>query len=171
MFKNITRTLLSLFCWLSINAHAQTSNQTLGVPDGMYLGQGKLISQSAFVPNLDYKSLRKIKKSVIQAHTKAYLFGIKVAEAKANLRVQFVTNEKFELLDIDLSEIKCGEGICDKSQCRFTATVMNGELTLTETWSPEQSGFSVLDGSQIFKNKSATYSGQFSLLESSRSKN
>ncbi|AGH96757.1 hypothetical protein [Pseudobdellovibrio exovorus] len=142
---------------------AQAGYSTLGVANGLYEGQGKLISKTAFVPNLNFKSVRRLEAGIIQAHTKAYLLGHVIAEAKASLKVRPLDDTRFELLDLNNQQRVCGQGVCTNGNCTFTATVMNGELTLTETWVSSATGFAVINASQIFKGTKAQYEGKFSV--------
>lgn len=140
----------------------------LGLGDGVYRGQGALISQKPLVPNLKFDSVRQIIGDSILVQTKASKFGIVLAEASANLKVITINVERFELWDMNLGR-KAGEGQCGPGYCSFEVGVMPDssgvpQLTLKETWVPDEEGFRVLQGSQVFKGKPAKYDGVFKLI-------
>lgn len=158
--------ILLALCFISTTYSLATeplppTGGALGVRSGVYQGEGKLISDSPWVPNVRFESNRQITDGSIVASTRAYFLGIEVAAAQARLKVSDKADGKFSLLDLNAGEAVCGSGQCDASGCTFTATVMDGELTLTETWVADEAGFSVLKGSQVFKGKSATYEARF----------
>lgn len=161
MYRSIVLAVFSLI--FSQSLLAQNGPFTLGIANGVYVGQGRLISKTAFVPNLNFQSVRRLNNGVIQAHTKAYLVGLQVAEAKAVLKVRQLDNSRFELLDMNNQQKVCGGGVCTNGTCTFTATVMDGTLTLNETWASSPNGFQVLNASQVFKGTAASYTGKFSI--------
>jgi hypothetical protein len=138
-----------------------SEGKVLGVADGQYSGSGILKSQSMIIPNMRFESSRELSNGVIEAHTKAYLLGHVVAEAKASLQVIEIGDGYLKLRDLNTGEI-AGDGRCDDQACTFTATVMNGELTLTETWIPTEDGFEAVECSQEFKGTAAVYEASFS---------
>ena len=155
MKKTIT-TLLIIFVSSVLNAQT-----TLGVKDSVYVGTGVLKSKSIFVPKIGYSSTRVVQNGIITARTKAALHGMQVGEAQAKLKVQMLSAQKFNMLDINNNLAVCGAGTCNETSCSFTATVMNGNLRLTETWVATSAGFNVVNGSQVFYGIESFYSGQF----------
>jgi hypothetical protein len=137
-----------------------SDGKVLGVADGHYSGRGILKSKSMIIPNMKFESTRVLENGVIEAHTKAYLLGHVVAEASALLQVIDIGDGYLILRDLNTGEI-AGDGRCDDQACTFTATVMNGELTLTETWIPTENGFEAVECSQEFKGTAAVYEAQF----------
>lgn len=140
-------------------SNAQT---TLGIKDSVYVGSGVLKSKSMFVPTIAYSSTRVLQNGIITARTRAALHGIPVGEAQAKLKVQMTAPNKFNMLDLSNNLAVCGSGSCNESSCTFTATVMNGSLTLNETWVPTATGFNVVNASQVLYGIESFYSGQFS---------
>ena len=151
---------------LSLSAVAlepiSSTGQVFGIPDGTYEGTGKLESDSIFVPDLNFDSVRTLKNGIITAKTNADLIGlIDVAEAQARLQVVPTGPGQFDMLDLDANGAKAGSGQCASNRCSFKVTVMNGDLTLDETWIPTADGFEVLEARQVYKGISASYSGVF----------
>lgn len=139
--------------------------RVFGVAAGAYQGEGELVSRSWSVPNVSFVSTRKVGNGMIEASTKAYLLGFEVAAAAARLQVRGLGAGRFDMHDLDANGAKAGEGSCDRSSCSFKATVMKGTLTLEETWVPNERGFDVLRGSQVFHGKEADYEGKFLRLD------
>jgi hypothetical protein len=132
---------------------------TLGIPDGEYQGTGVLHSENLPLPPMKFRSERKLENGTIEAHTKAYLLGHVVAEASAHLAVRG-GRDGFQMIDLDNNSV-AGSGRCDETACSFTATVMNGGLTLSETWVVNDDGFNAVNGYQDFGGKEASYEAQF----------
>lgn len=153
--------LLSVFILTNIFTVGALANTTLGVADAVYVGTGQLKSKSMFVPTIAYSSTRVLQNGVITARTRAALHGIPVGEAQAKLKVQMTAPNKFNMLDISNNLAVCGSGSCNEKSCTFTATVMNGALTLNETWVPTSTGFNVINASQVLYGIESFYSGQF----------
>jgi hypothetical protein len=140
----------------------------LGVPDGNYEGTGVLHS-SMLVPNMSFSSTRSLSNGIIEAHTTAMLFK-KFELASVEAKLQVVLNDETHFSMFDLNHLdedglptEAGQGTCDGTSCTFTATVMSGKLTLTETWIPTPEGFKIVNGSQTFKDLKSTYDGVFTL--------
>ncbi len=155
--------ILVFFVGLSAQA-----NSTLGLPNGIYEGQGVLISQQALVPNLSFHSVRQLVDGNIIVQTKASKFGVVLADATAHLKVVAKSATVFEMWNQDTGQL-AGGGTCDRSSCTFEVGVMpdvNGlpQLTLKETWVGDEEGFTVVQGSQVFKGKKAIYEGTFRLI-------
>jgi hypothetical protein len=149
---------LASIIFLPFLLNAQT---TLGVNDGVYVGSGTLRSRSMFVPNIAYSSTRVLQNGIITARTRAALHGFQVGEAQAKLKVQMVSVNKFNMLDLNNNLAVCGSGSCNETSCTFSATVMNGSLTLNETWVATATGFNVVNASQVLYGIESFYSGQF----------
>lgn len=139
----------------------QNAGTILGVSAGTYRAEGVLESYSMWIPDADFRSVRRLQGDVIEATTKAYLLGHEIAQAKARLKVVPGANGSFDLLDLDKSDARAGGGTCNARFCRFTVTVMGGNLTLTETWLATSTGFSIVDGSQDYNGAEATYQADF----------
>lgn len=146
--------------FLPLILNAQT---TLGVNDGVYVGTGLLKSKSMFVPNIAYSSTRVLQNGIITARTRAALHGFQVGEAQAKLKVQMIGPNKFNMLDLSNNQAVCGSGSCSETSCSFSATVMNGSLTLNETWVPTATGYNVINASQVLYGIESFYSGSFSV--------
>lgn len=132
-----------------------------GIAPGVYEADGKLKSESMWVPNADFHSTRSLKSGVIEAETKAFILGFEVAAATARLKVVPTTGNNFDLLDLNSRDAKAGSGACEDRGCTFTATVMNGTLTLTETWVPTPGGFKITECSQTYNGMDAKYEAAF----------
>lgn len=138
----------------------QAEASILNVNPGIYEADGKLLSQG-IAPNLKFHSQRRLENGRINATTKASLWGMEIATVSAHLEVQWKTGSDFDLLDVDNQSRKAGEGNCNSQGCTFTATVMNGDLTLSETWIPTANGFDAVNCAQSFKGNDATYVASF----------
>ena len=136
--------------------------KTLSVEDGEYRGTGVLNSENLPLPPMKFVSVRILSEGVIKAQTRAYLFGIEVAKASANLKIKG-SGEYFEVINLDDGSI-AGSGRCDQRACSFTAVVMKGALTLSETWIATPGGFDVVNAYQEFEGKKASYSAKFKKL-------
>lgn len=154
--KTLINVIAILFLPLILNAQT-----TLGIADGVYVGTGTLKSKSMFVPDIAYSSTRVLQGGIITARTRAALHGMQVGEAQAKLKVQMTAPNKFNMLDLSNNQAVCGSGSCNATSCTFTATVMNGSLTLNETWVPTAAGYNVINASQVLFGIESFYSGQF----------
>lgn len=162
MKKIITALLISFFGVAAFSSPLAVGiGVTMGVPNGTYLGTGKLMSDNHFVPNLSFQSVRRLQDGVIQARTEAFLLGMKVAEASATLHIQMRDAENFDMLDMTNNNAICGSGFCRDGYCRFSASVMQGKLELNETWIANEDGFRVIHASQNFSGLRSTYQGTF----------
>ena len=166
--RKMMKRLFMIAILFLLSAEVQAS--VLGIPDGIYEGDGILISQTPFVPNLSFHSVRQISGDTITVQTTAGKFGVVLAKATARLQVVFQASNKFVMINLDTGNI-AGHGVCTSASegCRFTVGVMPNsagvpDLTLTESWVPDANGFIVQEGSQNFKNKAATYEGMFKLI-------
>ena len=144
-------------------ANPLESGVVLGVEEGVYVGGGRLESQNWGVPDADYQTTRTLEGDVIIAKTVAsinllYMWEIEVARAQARLKVvPYGQRGEFKLLDLEDENKEAGVGQCLEDVCKFTVTVMGGELTLAETWVASPSGFVIRNGWQDFKGKEALY--------------
>ena len=149
----------------SIPTFAQNAT-VLGVPDGVYAGSGTLLSQTWWVPDVEFKTERTLQNNTITARTKAFLFGNEVGGAAARLKIVTTSGGNFEMQDLDSPNgaggfKKGGQGSCSSSGCTFSATVMNGRLQLKETWvrvGPNE--FHILNGWQSLDGKVGEYTGR-----------
>jgi hypothetical protein len=158
----------AVFFILSMSASAVTPldpvGRILNVPEGVYHGGGDL--KTEFGITLNFNSTRTIRNGTIEATSKAFLVGLKMKTAIAKLKVIALDATHFDLLDLtapldDGSFEKVGEGTCGKLSCTFTAVVMDGKMTLKETWIANDEGFDIVNCSQIYNGSEATYDGKF----------
>lgn len=145
----------------SVIEPVNSDGEVFGISSGVYQGSGVLYAEKFYIPDLSYTSIRTLKNGIIIAKTKATILGIKVGGAQARLKVMPIVDGKFELLDIDNSLEKVGSGECFQDQCRFDATVMDGELRLKETWQVDRESFEIIKGFQNMKGAESTYDGLF----------
>jgi hypothetical protein len=136
------------------------SGEVFGVSPRNYRGEGRLIAKSRFTPNLKYHSTRNVGHGQIHAKTDAFLFGIHVGEAEADLQVVVRDNNTFDMINMRTGKV-AGAGSCDEKSCSFTATVMEGALTLSETWVAHSNGFDIVRGEQSINGSESTYTGRF----------
>ncbi len=142
------------------------TGKVFGIDDGIYEGDGILEAQN-WLPNADFHSERRLADGIVDAHTKATVLGFQVAEASARLKIKVTSPGHFDMLDMDSNGAKAGEGQCDATSCTFKAEVMKDkeshqpQLTLEETWVPNENGFELVHGSQLFKGNPAKYEGKF----------
>ena len=152
-----TYALSALALAISLTAQADT----LGVPDGRFLGEGVLVSEHLLVPNLKFKSVRVLHHGTVMAHTRALFAGHGVAQAQARLKFHPRFAQKMAVLDMDNDYRKVGDASCNDRECSFSATVMGGKLTLKETWVRDGDGFKVINASQVYSGLNSRYEADF----------
>jgi hypothetical protein len=156
--------LLSLALPLSASAAVlplDEQGRIFGIENGVYEAQGTLVTEGNWTPNLKLHSVRRLEKGVIDVVTKAYLVGFEIGSASARLQVNPTGPSTFQLLDLNLQSALAGTGECNETGCTFTATILNGALTLTETWIAVANGFDLRDGKQSMKGRPGTYEASF----------
>ncbi len=159
------KTLLAFLFLYSASLFAQTAT-VLGIPEGTYTGSDVIVPQQPLVPTVDFTTTRTLRDGTITAQTRASLLGHEVGGATARLKVVVTGQRTFVLADLDRPAaegkfMKAGEGTCNQNTCTFTATVMNGSLSLRETWAkggPNE--FFIIDGWQSLSGVKGTYSSR-----------
>jgi len=91
-----------------------------------------------------------------------------VITAKLQFKPSIENPSSFDVYDIESNNPhQVGTAHCSDGACTFTATVMDGKLTLTETLrtTEGESGFKLENGSQVSGGITMTYSSDFSVTK------